>query len=93
MLPIKVVRVSNRIAVQVGKQGLPGPPGPPDETTAGGLAALILALEQGTGLARLVKDSNDQYALAVKNLTTGGWEPVAAVQVEGQPALTFTSLP
>jgi hypothetical protein len=88
MLPIKVVRVSSRIAVQVGKQGLPGPPGPPQQ-----VLDLIEALEQGTGLLRLVKDSNGQYALAVKIIGASDYLPVAGVMVEGEPALTFTSLP
>jgi len=70
-----------------------GPRGPADVSIAAGLAALIQALESGTGLARLVKDSNNQYALAVKNLTTGDYLPIAGVNVEDEPAFTFATLP
>lgn len=87
MPPIKVVRISGKISVAVGKQGLPGPPGPPDSSLL-----TKLTTEEGA-LFRLLTDSEGRFALGVLNLDTDEYEAVAAVMVGGEPTLQIVNLP
>lgn len=87
MLPIKVVRVSGRISVQVGKQGQAGPPGPPDTSLHTKLTS-----EPGA-LLRILTDSQGRFALGVLNLDTEEYEAIAAVMIDGEPTLQIVNLP
>jgi hypothetical protein len=85
MLPIRVIKVA---------QGLRGPVGPIDTTTAEALEAHTTKLTSEDGaLFRLLTDSNGRFALGILNLDTNEYEAVVAVMVEGQPTLAIIPLP
>lgn len=58
------------------------------------LLDLMTSLLEGTGLLRLLIDSNGQYAIGLRNQTTGAYDPLATANTpEGQPTPAIVNLP